>query len=143
MVAFLDKNLKREIIHTITEAEKLTSGEIRVHIQSKCKEDVFSEAKKVFHRLKMHKTLNRNGILIFIALKSKHFAILGDGGIHEKVGNNFWNETKDIMTEYFKKDQIKEGIVAGIKSIGEKLKEHFPRKNDDKDELSNEPSSFY
>ncbi len=140
MVIFLDKSLKNEIIRTIAAAEKITSGEIRVHIQSKCKEDVLSEAKKVFHRLKMHKTKERNGVLIFIALKSKRFAILGDFSIHEKVGNNFWNEVSDKMTEQFKKDQIKEGILVGIMSVGEKLKIHFSRKSDDKNELSNEIS---
>ncbi len=140
MVIFLDKSLKNEIIRAINAAEKMTSGEIRVHIQSKSKEDVFFEAKKVFHRLKMHKTKERNGVLIFIALKSKRFAILGDSGIHEKVGNNFWNEVSERMAEQFKKDQIKEGIIQSITCVGEKLKNHFPRKSDDKNELSNEIS---
>ena len=137
MVAFLDKNLKKEIVHAITQAEKMTSGEIRVHIQSKCKEDVFHDAKKVFHRLKMHKTKERNAVLIFVALNGRRFAILGDKGIHEKAGDSFWNETRDKMLEYFKKNQIKEGIIVGVKSIGEKLKKHFPREANDKDELSN------
>ena len=141
MVNFLDKNLKKEIVHAITLAEKMTSGEIRVHIQSRCKEDVFHDAKKVFHRLKMHKTKERNGVLIFIALKSKKFAILGDKEIHEQVGDAFWNETRDVMIEHFKKNQIKEGIVAGIMSVGEKLKIHFPKKSDDKNELPDTVSS--
>ncbi len=140
MVIFLDKSLKNEIISTINNAEKITSGEIRVHIQSKCKEDVLSEAKKVFHRLKIHKTKEKNGVLIFIALKSKRFAILGDVGIHEKVGNDFWKEVSERMTEQFKKNQIKEGIIQSITYIGEKLKDHFPRKLDDKNGLSNEIS---
>jgi len=140
MVIFLDKSLKDAIIRAIDNAEKITSGEIRVHIQSKCKENVFSEAKKVFHRLKMHKTRERNGVLIFIALKSKRFAILGDSGIHEKVGNDFWNEVSKIMTEQFKKNQIKEGIVESIACIREKLKNYFPRKPDDKNELPNKIS---
>ena len=101
MVIFLDKNLKDEIVSAINNAEKITSGEIRVHIQSKCKEDVLSEAKKVFHRLKMHKTKERNGVLIFIALKSKRFAILGDSGIHEKVENDFWNEVCRVEGKIF------------------------------------------
>ena len=135
MVIFLDKNLKKEVVYAITLAEKMTSGEIRVHIQSRCKEDVLHDAKKVFHRLKMHKTRERNGTLIFIALESKKFAILGDKAIHEQVGDAFWNETRDVMAEHFKKNQIKEGIIAGLMSVGEKLKTHFPRKSDDKNEL--------
>ncbi len=140
MVIFLDKSLKNEIVKAIDTAEKITSGEIRVHIQSNCKEDVLSEAKKVFHRLKMHKTKERNGVLIFIALKSKRFAILGDCAIHEKVGTDFWNEVSGTMTEQFKKDQIKEGIISSITYIGEKLKKHFPKKSDHKNELSNKIS---
>lgn len=134
---FPDKNSKNEIIDSITLAEKMTSGEIRIHLRSKCKGDPLEEGKKIFLKLKMHKTKERNGVLIFIALESKKFAIVGDKGIHEKVGENFWNETKDKMTEYFSKDQIKEGIIAGIKNIGEKLKKHFPRKLDDINELPN------
>ena len=137
MVAFLDKSLKKEIVHAITLAEKMTSGEIRVHIQSKCKDDVFGEGKKIFHKLKMYKTKKRNGVLVFIALDSKRFAIVGDSGIHEKVGDDFWNETRDKMTGYFKKNQIKDGIIIGINDIGEKLKKYFPKKLDDKNELSN------
>ena len=127
-------------MNAIAIAEKMTSGEIRIHIQLKCKEDVFSEAKKVFHRLKMHKTKERNGVLIFLTLDTKMFAILGDSGIHEKVGDSFWNTIRDKMTEYFKKDQIKEGIIVGIKDVGEKLKKYFPKNIVDKNELSNSVS---
>ncbi len=133
----LNKELKKEIVRAIQKAEKLTSGEIRVHIQSKCNKDPFAEGKKRFQKLKMHKTKERNGVLIFIALDSKEFAILGDIGIHEKVGDNFWCDIRDKMTESFKKDQIKEGIVAGVEGIGEKLKHFFPLQRDDKNELSN------
>lgn len=137
MVVFLDKSLKNEVVKAIAAAEKITSGEIRVHIQSKCKKDILSEAKKVFHRLKMHKTKERNGVLIFIALRSKRFAILGDSGIHEKVGNDFWNEVSARMIEQFKKDKIKEGIIQSIIYVGEKLKTYFPRKHNDENELPN------
>ena len=134
---FLDKNLKKEIVHVITLAEKMTSGEIRVHIQSRCKEDVLHDAKKVFHRLKMHKTRERNGTLIFIALESKKFAILGDKGIHEQVGDAFWNETRDIMKDHFRSGRLKEGILAGVENAGRKLQTFFPRKASDQNELSN------
>ncbi len=133
----LSKELKKEIVMAIQRAEKLTSGEIRVHVQAKCSNDPFKESKKLFHKLNMHKTKERNGVLIFIALDSKEFAILGDAGIHEKVGDNFWCDIRDKMTESFKRDQIKEAIVAGVEGIGEKLKHFFPLQRNDKNELSN------
>lgn len=133
----LNKEDKKEIINAIVEAEKMTSGEIRVHIQSKCTGDAFEHGKKIFQKLKMDKTKDRNGVLVILAEDSKKFAILGDRGIHEKVGDGFWNETRDKMLEHFKKNELKEGIVTGVLSVGEKLKEHFPYEKDDKNELSN------
>ena len=135
-----DKKSKQEIIDAIIEAEKMTSGEVRVHIQSKCTGDVFEHGKKIFQKLKMNKTKDRNGILIIVAKDSKKFAILGDKGIHEKVGDDFWNETRDKMIKHFKEDKLKEGIVTGVLSVGEKLKQHFPYEKDDKNELSNDVS---
>ena len=141
MVGFLDRHLtkqeRKEIVNAIIEAEKMTSGEIRVHLQKKCKKDALQEAKRVFHRLKMHKTKHRNGVLIFIAFESRQFAILGDRAIHGHVGDSFWNESRDKIASYFVKGKIKEGIAAGVLSVGEKLKVHFPLGNEDKNELSN------
>ncbi len=133
-------NVSQEIINAIVKAEKMTSGEIRVHLQNKCTGDAFEYGKKIFIKLKMHKTKDRNGVLIILAKDSKKFAILGDIGIHEKVGNDFWNETRDNMLEHFKKDELKEGLITGILSVGKKLKEYFPCEKDDKNELSNNVS---
>lgn len=142
MVGFLDRHLtkqeRKEIVNAISEAERMTSGEIRVHLQKKCKQDALQEAKIIFHRLKMHKTKHRNGVLIFIALESRRFAILGDSAIHGHVGDSFWNESRDKIASYLSKGQIKEGIIAGVMSIGDKLKAHFPVEVKDKNELSNE-----
>lgn len=135
-----DKKAKQEIVDAIVNAEKMTSGEIRVHIQNKCTGDVFEYGKKMFHKLKMYKTKDKNGILIVVAKDSKKFAILGDKGIHEKVGDYFWSETRDKMLEHFKKDELKEGIITGVLSVGEKLKTYFPYEKDDKNELSNSVS---
>jgi uncharacterized membrane protein len=140
MVKGMDKEIKKEIIKAITEAEKMTSGEIRVHIQNKCTGDAFEYGKKIFHKLKMDKTKDKNGVLIVVAKDSKKFAILGDKGIHEKVGDDFWNETRDKMLEHFKKDELKEGIITGVLSVGEKLTTHFPCQKGDKNELSNNVS---
>ena len=138
MVKYPDKSDKKEIVRAIQEAERLTSGEIRVHLEKKCKEDVFWEAKKVFERLKMHRTREKNGVLIFVALESRRFAILGDSGIHRQVGDHFWNATRDVMAGHFSRGEIKEGIIAGVLSVSEKLKKHFPVKAGDPDELSDE-----
>ena len=142
MVSFSDKSLtkkdRKEISEAIVEAEKMTSGEIRVHIQKKCKGDAIHEAKKVFHRLKMHNTRHHNAVLIFIALESRCFAIFGDRGIHEHVGDLFWSQTRDKIASCFSKGEIQEGIVAGILDVGEKLKNHFPAETRNRNELSNE-----
>ena len=133
----LDKAAKAQVVEAIRQAEGLTSGEIRVHLKKKCGEDVLAEAKKVFSKLRMHRTRERNAVLIFVAWESRQFAILGDRGIHERVGDLFWAETRDTIVSYFSKGQMKEGIVAGVRSVGEKLKAHFPVKAEDINELSN------
>ena len=134
MVGF-DKAAKKEIEQAIDRAESRTSGEIRVHLKARAGGDVLRDARKTFSRLKMHRTRERNSVLIFIALKSRAFAIVGDEGIHARAGDAFWNATRDIMASYFAKNQIKEGILAGVLSAGDKLKENFPRKSGDINEL--------
>lgn len=139
----LDKVAKAEVVEAIRQAEGLTSGEIRVHLKKKCGRDVLTEAKKVFSRLRMHRTKERNAVLIFIALESRQFAILGDRGIHERVGDLFWAETRDTMEACFTRGELKEGITAGVESVGKKLKAYFPRQAKDTDELSNTVTEDY
>ena len=134
----LSSSDKKEISEAIRLAEGQTSGQIRVHVKKKCVEDVLAEAKKVFLKLKMHHTKKKNGVLIFIALNSRRFAILGDSGIHEKVGSSFWDETRDKMTEHFLNGRMKQGILAGVLSAGQKLKEHFPHHAGDRNELADQ-----
>ncbi len=123
----------------IAQAEKLTSGEIRLFIEDRCKNsDVVLEATKIFQKLEMHKTKLRNGVLIYLAVSNHKFAIIGDKGIHEKVGDDFWREVKELMLKNFKNNQIVEGLIAGIKKAGECLSHEFPRQDDDHDEISNE-----
>ena len=138
MVSFLNKEDKKKIVEAIRRAEKATSGEIRVHVKAKCKDDVMVEAKKVFDRLGMHRTHHRSSVLIFVALKSRRFAIIGDQGIHERVGDSFWNQTRDRMSDYFSKGQMQHGIVAGVNSVGEKLSKFFPHRLEDTNELSDQ-----
>lgn len=137
---FLSKDEEAEIVEAIRLSEKNTSGEIRVHIEKESSIDPVDRAVEVFDMLKMDNTKDRNGVLIYIAVKSKQFAIYGDKGINDKVADDFWNCTKDIMLNHFKNGNNKQALVDGIINAGEQLKEHFPYQDDDTDELSNEIS---
>ncbi len=138
MVNVLDATAKKTIEDAIRRSERLTSGEIRVHLQHYVIGDVFEHAKKIFRQLGMGRTKEKNAVLIFVAVKTHKFALLGDGGIHERVGDGFWQETRDIMLQCFRNGKLTEGIVAGVENVGLKLAAHFPRKVHDQDELSNE-----
>lgn len=137
---FLSKDEEAEIVEAIRLSEKNTSGEIRVHIEKESSIAPIDRAVEVFDMLKMENTKDRNGVLIYIAVKSKQFAIYGDKGINDKVADDFWNCTKDIMQNHFKNGKNKQALVDGIINAGEQLKKHFPYQDDDTDELSNEIS---
>lgn len=128
------------IMSAITRAEQATSGEIRVHVQRRCGADPCQDAARVFERLGMTRTAARNGVLVFIAWRDRRFAIIGDTGIHERVGEAFWGATTDAMTPHFAGGDLVAGIEAGVLAAGEALRRHFPHQRDDKNELSNEIS---
>lgn len=131
---------KDAMVTAIEEAEKCTSGEIRVHFQNHCQTDPLDNAVEIFEKLKMHETEQRNGVLIFIALQDKKMAILGDAGINAKVSDNFWDNIKNRMVNKFKSGQICEGICEAVKETGIQLKTYFPYQKDDINELSNDLS---
>ena len=135
MVKLLDAASEAQIVQALGEAESRSNGEIRVQVKRGFSQDVFLDAKKAFQKLGMHRTKERSGVLIFIAWKSRSFAILGDEGIHQKVGDPFWNGTRDRMQEKFSEGKLTEGILAGVDAAGEVLKKYFPRRADDKNEL--------
>jgi uncharacterized membrane protein len=137
---FLTKAEEQEIVEAIGVAEKNTSGEIRVHIEKETSVAAINRAMEVFRNLNMENTQERNGVIIYVAVKSKQFAIYGDKGINEKVGADFWNTTKEAMQNHFKSGNFKQGLIDGILKAGEQLKTHFPYLNDDTNELSNEIS---
>jgi len=137
---FLTDSDEKEIVNAILLAEKNTSGEVRVHMEQHTDEDHFEHAQKVFYQINMHKTLLRNGVLIYIAIKDHKFTILGDEGINNVVAEDFWNTTKDKMQRLFREGNFKEAIIVGVTEIGEQLKEFFPYQSDDVDELPNEIS---
>ena len=127
-------------LQSIEVAEMNTSGEIRVHLENSCKANLFDRAADIFAKLEMHKTKLRNGILFYVAVKDRRFAIIGDAGINRKVPLGFWDEIKETVLNYFKKNQIAEGLMEGIRMAGEQLKEQFPYEMGDVDELTNEIS---
>ena len=140
MVNFFNKEEERQIIEAIRQAEKNTSGEIRVHLEEKVKGDVLDAAVKTFFKLGMQHTAESNGVLIFLVPKQKQFAIIGDRGINEKVPPGFWDEVKEKMKVHFQKGAYAKGVCEGVLLAGQKLKTYFPLKADDKNELTDEIS---
>lgn len=131
---------KDAMVAAIKQAEKDTSGEIRVHIENRCKIDVLDRAADVFAQLKMHKTAQRNGVLVYVALLDHKSAILGDAGINAKVPANFWDSIMKNMIGKFKEGMITEGICETVITAGEQLKTYFPYQTDDINELPDEIS---
>ena len=137
---FLTAEEEQEIVAAIGKAEKNTSGEIRVHIEKETSIAAIDRAVEVFQQLNMENTQERNGVIIYVAVKSHKFAIYGDKGINEKVNDDFWNCTKDTMANHFKDGNFKQGLIDGILHAGEQLKKYFPYQDSDTDELTNEIS---
>ncbi len=137
---FFTKEEQDEITKAILNAELDTSGEIRVHIETYCKENVLDRAAFIFKKLGMDNTELHNGVLFYLAVKSRKFAILGDSGINAVVPENFWDDIKEKMAIYFKENKFTEGLVYGITEAGKHLKKHFPHHIDDINELPDEIS---
>ncbi len=129
---------KEAIKNAIIEAELNTSGEIRVHIDAKCSGDPVETAIKVFQKLEMENTEQRNGVLIYVAMDDHKLAIIGDQGINEVVPDHFWDDERDLMISFFKKGEFTEGLVAGILKVGEQLKVAFPGEFGDRNELEDD-----
>ncbi len=136
----LTKEQEKLLIEAIQKAELQTSGEIRVHFDSSKVEIPIEKAKTIFAKLKMHQTELRNGILFYVNLKEKKFAVWGDEGIHKNVPENFWDEIKETAIQHFKNDHIIEGLEKCILMCGDQLKKYFPYNGNDKNELKNDIS---
>lgn len=137
---FFTTEQQHEIVEAIRQAEANTSGEIRVHIENHCRGDIMDRSAMVFNILKMNETAERNGVLIYLAIKDKKFSIIGDEGINKMVEHDFWNDVKDMMAGHFRSGNFTEGIIQGVLRVGEKLKTFFPHKTDDINELSDDIS---
>lgn len=138
--SFFSNQEQEQILASVKQAEKETSGEIRVHIETSCSGDVLDRASWIFGKLGMHKTADRNGVLFYLAVENRKFAIIGDAGINAKVPEGFWDSVSDILQKRFKEGKFAEGLSEGILLAGEHLKTHFPHRDDDVNELSDEIS---
>ena len=137
---FFTEEENERIIESIREAEKQTSGEIRIFVEHRCKYvDALDRAKEIFSNLQMEKTELRNAVLFYIAIKDKQLAIFADSGIHEATGPGYWKEAVKEILSVFSKDDVVGGITTSIYKMGEALKTHFPYdKEVDKNELPDE-----
>lgn len=137
----IKKSEERKIVSAIKKAEKDTSGEIRVHIERKCKEgDPVARAIFIFNAIGMFDTRERTGVLIYISIKSKMFSIIGDVGINSVIPQDFWNRIKEDLSSFFSRGQITEGIIEAVNQTGKILKEHFPATEDNPNEQPDEIS---
>lgn len=137
---FFSKEQQAQILAAVKEAEMETSGEIRVHIESSLKGEVLDRAAWLFKKLGMHDTAERNGVLFYLAVDDRKFAIIGDAGINAKVPGGFWDDISELLKNNFKEGKFTEGLSEGILLAGKHLKMHFPHKSDDVNELPDEVS---
>lgn len=139
-INFFTGEQKEDIRQAIMNAELDTSGEIRVHIENKCKGDVLDRASKVFDKLKIQKTEKRNGVLFYLAIENRKFAVIGDKGINKVVEENFWDDIRELLLNHFREDDFTGGLIEGISLVGIKLKKYFPYQTDDVNELPDDIS---
>lgn len=137
---FLTKKEQKKIIKAIQEAERNTSGEIRIHIDAEPAPNHLEVAVAVFHSLNMSETKDRNGVLFHVSPKDHNFTVIGDEGINAVTSDDFWDEIKVTVIKKFKKGKYAKGLVKGIEMAGKALQKHFPYQDDDKNELPDEIS---
>ena len=126
------------LVAAIAEAESKTSGEIRVFLSHKKPDDAVAAAQRAFDQLGMAKTRERNGVLIFVAPKAQKFAVIGDAGVHQHCGAEFWTALAAEMSGHFRQAEFTTGLIHGIRKAGELLARHFPHRPDDVNELPND-----
>lgn len=141
MKKFFSEEEHKRIVAAVKEAEKQTSGEIRLFIEPRCKGEVLDRAAFIFHKLGIHNTKHRNGVLFYIAHADRQFAIIGDAGINAVVEDNFWDNIKEEMQRHFAEGKFADGLINGISQSGEALKKYFPHETGDINELPDEIES--
>ena len=135
---FLSEAESGKINSAMKNAERKTSAEIKLVIARHCWGNIKTKASKIFKKLTLDKTKERNCVLILFIVTNREFLIYGDRGIHEKVGQGFWDDIRDKMEAAFEQDEFADGISQGVRLVGEKLSKYFPHQRDDVDEISNE-----
>ncbi len=134
----LSSQEEEQILNAIRQAENITSAEIRVAVGKRCEGDPVKKAIELFEKLGMTATQHRNGVLIYVSLHDRKFAIIGDIGIHNIVGDTFWNQVAKEMKNHFSNEELVQGIIAGVQRAGEVLAKYFPRDDSDINELPDE-----
>ena len=137
---FLSEEDLGAIARAVAQAEAQTSAEVRVHLDHACEGDVLQQAIRIFERLGMHRTAARNGVLIYISVTDHKLAVIGDKGIHERVGQAYWQELVAAVRERMRRQQSRDGLIHALAQVGMALGRHFPRQADDKNELSDDVS---
>lgn len=143
---FLRPEEREAVLAAIRAAELRTSGEIRLHMERDLPAkppaagDPYARARALFAAMGMHATEARNGVLVYLATRTRRFAVLGDESLHAQVGEAFWQEVATLMADHFAEDRFGEGLAAGIARVGERLAEHFPHRADDVNELPDDIS---
>jgi uncharacterized membrane protein len=137
---FLSEADLESLASAVRQAEAKTSAEIRVHLDHTSNEDALPRAIRIFERLGMHRTALRNGVLIYISVQDHKLAVIGDAGIHERVGEAYWRGLVDAVRERMRQQRSREGLIHAITELGSTLGRHFPRRPDDRNELSDDVS---
>ncbi len=139
-IDFYTEQERAEIVSAIQRAEAKTSGEVRVHLEDHCDHQSKDRAAMVFEKLGMHQTQDRNGVLFYISVCDHDFAVIGDAGIHAKVGDAYWKQLSNELEEHFRAGMYTGGLVKCINHIGDVLKSYFPLDARDVNELSDDIS---
>lgn len=137
---FFRERERHWIVEAIRNAEARTSGEIRLHVEGRCPGDPGLRARVLFAALGMHRTASRNGVLLYLAVRDRKFAVVGDEGIHRAVPERFWEEVVAEMECDFRAGLFFDGMCRTINRVGAELARHFPRTPEDRNELPNIPS---
>mgnify|MGYP002631033772 FL=1 len=138
---FFSKAEKDKITGAIHDADLKTSGEIKVHIEEHCPEDdPIERAKEIFCLLSLDHTKLRNGVLFYLSIRDRQFAVLGDKGIYDAVGENLWEEERNLLYDYLHSGNTVEGLCLAISKAGDALQKHFPYQSNDVNEISNDIS---
>jgi len=134
---FLSATERLQVERAIGEAEQRTSGEIRVHFEDHIEDDVLDHAAFIFEELGMHRTRDRNGVLIYISVADRWVAVIGDKAINEAVPQGFWNDVVGVLKLHFAASRRADGLAEAVHMVGAKLQAFFPLRSDDSNELSN------